>query len=325
MKLLKPAKEVVIYGLRAMKMVAEAAEGGMQDAHKTLINAAQHTLLDTDYDIDELERITAEELAKHFTDKAISRQFVQGLILVSIVNSEPTVEQSKLISQFGEALGVDEKGIKVIHELANHEMMMFKMDFFRNSHVADYLKNTYKKEGGLLGFAKAWLSFKGYTEDTEVADKFHALKDLPKDTLGYAIHEFYQSKGFNFPGEKHGFPIGAVYHDVGHILAENGTNRDGEMLQGAFQAGYRRTDNAFFTLLFVVFLHSSGVEMPIVGLEPKHGRLGREGMAEKMFKELERGSKMNVDLGGDWDLWAYVGKPLDQVREELNILPKVGY
>lgn len=322
MKFIEPKPEVAFHGLRAMTMVARASENGLGEYERTLLAASQKVVLHTDFDVDSLTPITPEELARHFDDLDLRRQLVQGMIVMSIVDGPATLDQVELISSFAKALEVDEPAVKVNRELAERELLMFRLDFYRQSHIVDYLKNQYRNQGGIIGVAKGLLGFKGLVEDKELAARFRALGDLPKNTLGYAFFQHYVENGFAFPGEKEGFPVGAVYHDFGHVLSGHSTSREGEMLNGAFQAGYRRNKNAFFVILFVVLTHSSGVNMLPIDVPPTLGRLGKDDLAERFLKELKRGSAMNTDLGDDWDFWEYVDLSLDEARRKLGVLPK---
>jgi len=323
MKLLKPDKELIPYGIRAISMVARASENGLGKHQATLLSAIQKIVLHSDINIDNLADISPEHLVKHFTDPDLSRQLIQGMIVMSIVDNPTTIEQAKLISSFAKALNVAEPAVAVINKLAEKEMLLFRLDFYRNSHLVDYIKSTYHAQGGVLGVAKALLGIKGLIQDKPLAERFHAFGDLPNNTLGYAFYRHYMDNGFAFPGEKKGFPLGAVYHDFGHVLSDNPPTREGEMLNGAFQAGYRQTDNAFYIVLFVVLSHSSGINMIPIKMRESHGRLGEGDLAERVLKELERGAAMNTDLGDNWDFWSYIELPIEKVRSMLAIPEKL--
>ncbi len=322
MDIIEPKSEEAFYGLRAMKMVAQASEKGLGDYERNLLAAAQKVVLHTNFDVDSLTPISPEELANHFENQDLRHQLVQGMIVMSIVDGPATHEQVALISSFAKTLEVDEPAVKVNQELAERELLLFRLDFYRQSQLVDYLKNQYHQYGGIIGVAKALLGFKGLVEDKELAARFRALGDLPENTLGYAFFQHYTKNGFAFPGEKGGFPLGAVYHDFTHVLSGHSITREGEMLNGAFQAGYRRNKNAFFIILFVVLSQSSGVNMTPVDMPPTLGRLGKGDLAERFLKEIKRGSSMNTDLGDDWDFWEYVDLPLDEARTKLGVLPK---
>ena len=323
MKFISPSPEVAPYGLRAMLMIARAAEGGLGDHQRALLAAAQNVVLHTDIDIESATLISPEELSGHMVDPDLRRQLIQGMVVMSIVDGPATLDQIELISSFAKALDVDEPAVKAIQDLAERELLMFRLDFYRRCHAIDYIKSTYRTQGGIIGVAKALLGAKGLIEDKKLAERFHALGELPENTLGYAFYHHYVDHGFDFPGEKGGFPMGAVYHDFAHVLSENPPDPEGEILVGAFQAGFRRNENAFFIILFVVLIHSTAADMIVHPKDPPLvGRLGEGDLAERMLKELKRGSAMNTDLGDDWDFWPYVSLPIDEARKKLGVQPK---
>jgi hypothetical protein len=51
------------------------------------------------------------------------------------------------------------------------------------------------------------------------------------------------------------------------------------------------------------------------------GRIGQGNLAMEVFHALQRGSKMNADLGKQWDFWKYVELPIETARERLGIPP----
>jgi hypothetical protein len=216
---------------------------------------------------------------------------------------------------------VNEPAVRAIEHLAHQERVRFMLDLHRRSNLRDYVDNQYRTQGGILGVAKALLIFKGVVHDDSLAARFHALADLPGDTLGHAFVEHYRVNGFAFPGEEGGFPIGAIFHDLGHVLAGYDTSPEGELQVASFQAGYRRTEDAFFTILFAVLIHTAGVNVAPLPM-PKHpGRIGEGDLAARMLHALQRGSQMTTDLGANWDFWPLVGLPLAEARRRLGVPP----
>lgn len=322
MKLQRPSAEQAPYALRAMTMVARAAAQGLGKPQRALLAAAQHVILRSELDVDSLTPISPQELAEHFPDAALRRQLIQGMLVMSLVDGPASHEQAKLISAFAAAMKVDEPALRVIEHLAEHELLMFRLDFYRRSHLRDAIESTYRMQGGLLSVAKTLLGFKGLVEDKALAARFHAWADLPEGSLGKAVHDYYLENGFAFPGEAGGFPYGMVYHDFAHILSGNPPTPEGELRVAAFQAGFRRNENAFFTILFAVLTQTAGINMSPVEQPVLLGRIGEGDLAEEVIKEVERGSEMNIDLGADWDFWPFAALRLDEARRRLGIRPK---
>jgi ubiquinone biosynthesis protein Coq4 len=124
------------------------------------------------------------------------------------------------------------------------------------------------------------------------------------------------------PGERSGFPEAGLYHDFSHLLGGYSTEPEGEIEVASFTTGYKR-ERSFYVALFAVLIFSTGVNMrPTADDFVTVGLLGKPGMAERMLAAIERGSKVTQDLSDNWDYWAWIELPLDEVRRRLNILPK---
>lgn len=318
MHLIHPAPEVAALGLRAMKMVA-AAPGQIAAPARNLLDAAQKIILRTSHDIDALAPITPDELAAGMTDPALRRQFVDGMLVMSLTAGIPPDAQIDVVDRFARALGVETPYVRDLHLLARRQMLLFRLDFMRRSHLVDALRQQYE-DTGLLGTIKAVLGSRGALEDPAVTAPYLALGDLPAGTLGRALFDHYRGNGFPFPGERHGFPEAGIYHDLAHVLSGYGTDSQGELQIGGFVTGFRR-NNPIAVLLFVMLTFSAGVNVTPLPQPHVEGLLAEPGLAEKVLRAVERGAAVNVDLSDHWDFWPLLARPLDDVRRELNVLP----
>lgn len=318
MQLLRPGPVAAEAGLRAMRQLA-AADGQIGPAARNLLGAAQRQLLDTDFDLDRLTPVAPAELAAAFTDPALARQFVQGMMVVSLADGPTTAAQSALMTGYAAALDVDEPALRVMGDLARHHMVLFRLDFMRRSHIADMLRGSVDRQG-FLATAWAFAAFRGLREDPGVAARYFALEKLPHDTLGYAFWKHCTDNGFAFPGQPYGFPEAGVYHDFTHILSGYGTDPSGEIRVGGFTAGYKK-HTPIFVILFVMLTFSAGVNVTPVDQPQMTGILAQDGLADKFFDSIDRGARVPIDLSDGWDHWAWVEKPLEQARAELNITP----
>ena len=302
-----------------MAAVARAGENGLRDVHRALLTAAQKVILKTDIELDHLSPIEPAELAVKFTEQALSEQLVRGMVVMSLAEGPSTTAQVEKIKKFAKALKVDEPAVKVIYDLAEENILIFRLDFFRRSHLKDYISNQYKSHGGLLGIAKGILGLKGLVEDQELAQGFYNLEKLPEDTFGYALFNQYKDNWFSFPGEKGGCHLGAMFHDCGHVLGGYDTSPEGELQAAAFQSGFRKNKDAFFTFLFAVLIHTAGINVAPMEMPKLLGRIGQEGLMEKILNALKRGNAMNTDIGDNWDFWPFVELPLEEVRSRLGV------
>ena len=320
MQLMHPEPAAALLGLRAMKTIASAA-GPIGPAQRGLMEAAKKMILHIDADIDALPPITPAELAAGFPDPALRQQFVNGMLVVAVADGVPAPETLAKVEAFGAALGIASPVLADLRLLAEQHMLLFKLDFLRRGHIADIMKNELRNKG-LFGFAKSVAGMRGIAADPALAARYRAWEKLPEGTLGRGLIDFYNQHGFSVPGERSGFPEAGLYHDFSHLLGGYSTEPEGEIEVASFTTGYKR-ERSFYVALFAVLIFSTGVNMrPTADDFVTVGLLGKPGMAERMLAAIERGSKVTQDLSDNWDYWAWIELPLDEVRRRLNILPK---
>jgi hypothetical protein len=322
MKILDPTADEAAAGFRAMVMVAGAA-GRIAPAARNLIEAAQGHILHTTFDLDAAAPIEPRELAAAVERAEMRNQLVSAMVVVSFADGVPPAEQAACVEGFAAALGVHTAALSALRRLAHHEMTLYTLCVLRNGHLPDMLRDQYAHSGA-SGLAKSLLTMRGMYADPELAARYQALESLSEDRLGKHLWHHYHDNRFAFPGEKHGFPEAAIYHDFSHVLAGYDTTPEGETLVGAFSAGYRerRPDRGLFTLLFVLSTFSTGVDVTPIQAGARTGTVGK--VAGQMFEAIRRGSALPVDLSDGWDHWAWVDVPLDEARTRLGVPPKAG-
>lgn len=322
MNFIKPGPELGPLELRAMAMVTRAATNGLAQPQRAMLDAMQRLVLETDLDVECLPPIAPEELAGQCEDAAQSRQLIRWMVTLCLADGPPSQAQMVLLRSFATALEVDEPAVEVVGHLASHRLLRFRLAFARRSHVRTYFRNSKQILGGALPVIKAILRFRGVVgEDRELAGRFHALGELPEGTLGHVFFQHCRDAGIPFCGEKGGFPIGAIYHDFAHVLAGYDTTPEGEMKNAAFQAGFCKGDEDFFTTLFANIIHTAGVNLAPFPMPVHRGRIGQGSLAMDWLRGLQRGAAMKVDLGDNWNFWDYVEQPIDVVRDNLGIQP----
>lgn len=320
MHLMRPDPAAALLGLRAMKAIATAS-GEIGPAQRGLMKAAQKVILGIEADIDRLPTVSPAELAAGFPGSELRRQFVNGMLVMSVADGPPSRETVAKVEAFADALGIAEPVLADLRLLADHHMTIFKLDLMRRGHIGDIMRNELTQKGP-LGFAKSVLGMRGLMEDPKLAARYHAWEKLPQGSLGRSLFDFYKLHGFSFPGERSGFPEAGLYHDFSHLLGGYSTEPEGEVQVASFISGFKR-ERPFYIVLFVALIFSAGINMrPTADQFVTAGILGKPGMAELMFAAIERGSKVNVDLSDKWDYWAWIELPIDEVRRRMNILPK---
>jgi hypothetical protein len=319
MKLLKVDPNAAVATLEALVVVARAADGGLARPQRAFLDAVQRTILETDLKVDALPPATPEQLAHHLHDQGQARQLVRLMVVTCLASGLPSKRQIALLNDYATALAVDEPAISVISHLARGRIWRFRLAFLRRSHLRYYFRNTYRISGSVLRVVKATLIFRGVLkEDADLVDRYRALGRLPEDRLGYQFFRHLTDAPLPFPGEHGGFPEGAIFHDFAHVLAGFDTSPEGEMQAAAFQAGFTRGEHDFFTWLFSIVLHTTGINLLPFSIPLRPGRIGEGTLATDVLCAMQRGAALSVDLGTDWDYWSDVDKPIATVRQRLG-------
>jgi hypothetical protein len=317
MQLIHPGPDEALLCLRAVRSVVTRADG-VQPAARAMMTAAQQSILNTDADLDTLTPISPAELAAGVTTPGLGDQVVQAMLLGVLADGTPDPDCEKRAEAFAAALGVEALGLRTVRLLCEHQMLLFRLDFLRRSSFRDMIRDQYRHHGGIQGVVQDLLGMRGFREDPELARRYIALGDLPEDTLGYAFFRHYRDNGFALPGERTGFPEGAVYHDMTHVLSGYGTTVEGETMVGGFTAGYRKV-RPFYVLLIPVLSFSTGVNITPSNQPHISATLANPGVAAGFIEAIERGARVNTDLSANWDYWPLVELPLAEARGRLNI------
>jgi hypothetical protein len=307
---LKPQQLPV--ALAALQTVA-SGHGRLTESERSLLEvvAEMHR---SPLDLDTIPRLDPVTLAAVVDDPHQRKRLVQMAMVMAMVEGDVSPAQERAVRAIAEVLEVDEAGLKVLHEVVNDSKLLTRMHMMRRL-MGRFVGDVREQEG--LSGVKKFLSplFLGGGEDPEVAWRYKQLGLLPEGTVGRAYWEFCTSRRFGFPGEAGGIPERMVFHDFGHILSGYETDAEGEIQQGAFQAGFTRTDGFSFLLFVIVQFHLGIKVTPIA--EARTGLFD----VRKVIRAVERGAACRDDLSARWDHWAWVELPVEEARERLGIPP----
>jgi hypothetical protein len=317
MNLIHPGAEEGMLCLRAVRTAVARADG-IPPAARAMMSAAEQVLLNLDADLDTLPTIAPAELVSGLRTPGLGEQVVQAMLLGVLADGTPEPACEARAEAFARALGVGLPGLRTVRLLCEHHMALFRIDFLRRSNFRDMIRDQYQHHGGVRGVVEGVMGMRGLREDPELARRYQAFGDLPEDTLGHAFFHHYRSNGFALPGERGGFPEGAVYHDMTHVLSGYGATPEGETMVGGFTAGYKRV-NPFYVLLLPTLTFSAGVNMTPSNQPRVTATLAQPGVAEGFIQAVERGGRVNTDLSANWDYWPFVELPLAEARTRLNI------
>jgi hypothetical protein len=302
------AREEVPYALRALRDVV-ASNGTITPAERRFIEAIGE-LHGARVDVDSLAPIRPGEVAEILTEPHRRKRLVQLALIAAMVEGEVTASEAAAVRALAKALEVDERGLKVLEEIAGEHRLLTRIDVMRRI-MGKFGSQAYHEEG-FAGVRKMMSMLTG-SEDPELAWKYKDLGRLPEGSLGRELWVHFTKNRFPFPGERGGIPERMVFHDWGHVLGGYDTTPGGEIQQGAFQGGYVREDGFAFLMFAVIQFH--------LGVKVTPATDAQTGLFDvpKVLRAAERGAACEVDLSDHWDPFPVAHMPLEQVRTEFGI------
>jgi hypothetical protein len=307
---LKPQQMPV--ALAALQSVAHG-NGRLTDSERVLLELVAE-IHGTRLDLDAIPAPDPVSLAELIDDPHQRKRLVQMAVVMAMVDGDVAPAQERAVRGIAEALEVDEASLKVLHNVVNDSRLLTRVHMMRRI-MGRFVGEARELEGmsGVRKFVSPL--FLGGGEDPELAWRYKQLGLLPEGTLGRAYWEFCTSRRFGLPGEPGGLPERMVFHDFGHVLSGYDTDPQGEIQQGAFQAGFIRTDGFSF-LLFVIIQFHLGIKVTPIA-EAQTGLFD----VRKVIRAAERGAACRDDLSARWDHWAWVELPVEEARARLGIPP----
>lgn len=249
---------------------------------------------------------------------SLRKSTVRLLAVLSIVDKAISPAKVAVVQDAADRLAVAEFGLSMLRQVALGQYRRNGFGLMRRfvNHYWSYTGKADRRDwAAMLWSVMPWCpGLRRYLKLAETLARYQALADLPKDTLGYAVHRYYATRGFPMPGERKSIPEGWARHEVYHVLANYNTNLQGELLLAGFIGG--NTDEMCLDLMLpaLIQLHAGKTFVP----GPSAEDLLRP---DDFFRAIARGAAMTVDLLAGWRLWASAPLPLRDVREHYGIPP----
>jgi tellurite resistance protein len=262
--------------------------------------------------VDDLRPIAPSQISEIITAPHQRKYLLQMAMVMAMVDGEIKPHQQKILRLLAQAFCVDEQSLRVMHKAANEHKLLVQFDMIRRlmgkfGGVVD----RYARGTGIKKTVFPLLCNGG--EDYEVAWRYRQLGLLPAGTLGRTYWEYCIQRHFSFPGESCGLPERMVFHDFSHVLSGYDTDPEGEIQQGAFQAGFIHEDGLMFLLFVILNFH---LEIEIAPVANARVRLFEISL---LMQALQRGAACKVDLSKNWNFWEVVEVPVRDLRDRYGI------
>ena len=144
------------------------------------------------------------------------------------------------------------------------------------------------------------------TEDPALAAKWAALEACPSGSLGRIVWDFYQKRGFAFPGTQGAVSPLLAQHDWVHCLADDGTSATGEIEVFTFLASAIPDAKGFTYAVMIIGLFETGY----VGGVPASPALGAGHLRSREVPcasptPCGAGLALHIDVMGGIDWFEY--------------------
>ena len=237
-----------------------------------------------------------------------------------IANPVPPIVHEQ-VAAYARALGVDEPMLVVAQDYAQGAMDQAAQDFLRNSYIAEYYSQHPPAGAAPSGGPASPADHKGL--DPTLAAKWQELESCPSGSHGRMVWDFYQMRGFAFPGTEGAVDPLLAQHDWVHCLADYGTSATGEIEVFTFLGSAIPDPKGFSYCVVILGLFETGYMPFVPGVATaRPGHLSEPGGTTRFVDALRRGLSLHLDVMGGVDWFEYADTPIDDVRTKLGVLPK---
>jgi hypothetical protein len=314
------ATEVAVLSRGVLSAVTPA--GGLTATQRLLVESLFASMTGHPATLDG-DPLGAREFARALARRNLEfrTRIVQIMVLLALVVRPLPTELTSRVGDYARELSVEEGMLEVAGRFADGSLGLAAVDFERNGYTSDWHPEDARVLHTSRALSTAW---EETASDAGLADRWAALEDLPGDSLGRRLTEFYRARGFAYPGLPGSAPPLLAQHDWVHVVADYGTTVESELEVFALIARANDDMRAFSLLAMVVSLFETGYLRTGAGLfEYSPGHLSESGMAVRVADAMVRGARCrgSVDfLRTDW--FELAGLPVDEVRERFGLTPK---
>ncbi|UDY35086.1 ubiquinone biosynthesis protein COQ4 [Dermatobacter hominis] len=301
---------------------AVAADGTPSESQASLLRAVHRSTRGLDVDFCALEPLGPAELAEALaaTPPDVRHRIVHDMVLGELILRPIPPEVARRVGEYAAALGVDDRYVRVARRYAQGAFGLAWLDLRRSGFAEhwedarmDQLKTTVRLEDQLAAGA----------EDSALAECWMGFAELEPGTLGRSVWDMYRTRGFGLPGTVGGASAYLAQHDFVHVLADYGTNLNGELEVFALIGRADPDPKGFSWLATLVGLFGTGyvADAGFFTGNLEERRLDSPEVHVRLADALRRGQALCDRLGVDLlevDFHERSATAVEDVRAELG-------
>ena len=300
---------------------AVAPAGGLTDVQVSVLHAVTRALTDIDVDYRNLDPLGPAELAAVLEPHGAEyrQRIVHHMVLGELVLRPIPAAVADRVEEYAIALGTDDDFVRVARRYAQGAFGLAWVDLRRSGFAERWDASeaaVYAKEGFVD-------PFEDHAPDPELEARWRAFADLPEGSLGRAVFEMYVGRGFALPGNPAGAPGLLAQHDFVHVLADYGTNLEGELETFALIGRADPDPKGFAWLATMIGLFETGYVARAGFFQTDVSDHHLQG--ERVADAVRRGKAVATGFGTDLirvDFHAFAARDLDDVRAAISLPSK---
>lgn len=305
---------------------AISPDQGIEAVQVSLLGEVIEAVLDVRIDFASLEPLGAEDLAAALAGRSeeFRRRVVHHMVLGELILRPIPPEVARRVAVYADALGANDQFVRIARRYAQGAFGLAWLDLRQSGFVEhwemarmDQLKTDIKLEDQLAAGV----------EDLALAELWAAFQHLSPGTLGRGVWDMYRGRGFGLPGSTGGASAYLAQHDFVHVLADYGTNLNGELEVFSLIGRADPDPKGFAWLATLIGLFETGYVADagfFVG-DLKERRLVNSAMHVRVADALRRGRVLRDRLATDpldVDYHEFADQQIDDVRVEFGFEPK---
>ncbi len=307
--------------LAAAVVGACRGEGWLNPLQPRFLGVLFDRLLGFKADFDRLAPCTPEEVLQALPTAEQRLELVELMVTLEMLCDAIPAELEASIEHWAAILGVDDRSLRLARDLAAHASAQALLDFYRYNWVGEQHRLNPAFEGLLARHGK-WAYALTVEPDPAEASRWRALEHCQAGSIGRALWDFYQQRGFGFPGEPGAANAALARHDWLHVLAEFDTTPIGELEVTAFQAAASTLPGATLGFIGAVSILQTGLLPSLVVPPGRHHALDAPGGPERIADAIRRGRACRRDVFREIDFFAVADDPLPSCRSRWGIPEK---
>jgi hypothetical protein len=286
-------------------------DGPTEEQVRVLDAIATHLFGRTDLDAATVIPLGPDDVAAQVTDPGARRRFAEVMFALEMCRHPQSDAQVGRCEAYSAALGSSPEEVQIIRTAVDDGVQRAAADFdrFFDSMVADRSEPRFRPR-----------NLEPPHLDPQVAAIIRGYHDLPDDTLGRHLADFYVSHGFAVPGSEISANTYLYFaHDNIHVITGIAPTGMGEIALGGFQMSMDDDPASVFAFFSPLVLHETGYSA-FDDIVAKGETLSRPYAAELLGSEMGRGSRTTGSFA--WvDHLELAALPLAEVRARFGVEP----